>query len=58
MQKKTGTNNKALRILQLIGSVYLLICTGAYPSTDRIRVSSDLYWRNAHRFTYGRTLGV
>ena len=28
MQKKTGTNNKALRILQLIGSVYLLICTG------------------------------
>ena len=28
MKKKTGTNNKALRILQLIGSVYLLICTG------------------------------
>ena len=26
MRKKTGTNNKALRILQLIGSVYLLIC--------------------------------
>lgn len=26
MQKKTGTNNKALRILQLIGSIYLLIC--------------------------------
>ena len=28
MKKKTGTGNKALRILQLIGSVYLLICTG------------------------------
>ena len=28
MQKKTGTNNKALRILHLIGSVYLLIAAG------------------------------
>lgn len=26
MQKKTGTNNRALRILQLIGSIYLLLC--------------------------------